>query len=264
MRIILLFLIISLVKPVFSQEITVLDKILNIPIENVNFISENIGKSTNKNGVVNISLFKKSDAVSISHLSYHTIKILAEDIPAVVYLSPKTKLLPTVNLSSEKVATLSAQIVGEIKPKEKLILPKSTTGILEGNLGITIQESQSGGGSPNFRGMEANRLLLVLDGIPLNNTIYRSGHLQAASTINPFFIENVQLLSAPASVAYGNGAMGGALSFHTKVSSKMKNLCIFISNMKALLILFCLTCLPTITTEKLHLLPAFRSNQLAT
>lgn len=220
MRIILPFLIVLLVKSGFSQEITVLDKILNLPIENVNLISENIGKSTNKNGVVNISLFKKSDTVRISHLSYHTIIILAVDIPAVVYLSPKTKLLPTVDLSSEKAATLSAQIVGEIKPKENLILPKSTTGILEGNLGITIQESQSGGGSPNFRGMEANRLLLVVDGIPLNNTIYRSGHLQAASTINPFFIENVQLLSAPASVAYGNGAMGGALSFHTKSNFK--------------------------------------------
>jgi hemoglobin/transferrin/lactoferrin receptor protein len=220
MRIILLFVIILLVRPGFSQDITVLDKILNIPIENVNFTLENIGKSTNKNGVVNISVFNKSDTVSISHLSYHTIKILATDIPAVVYLSPKTKLLPTVVLSSEKAATLSAQIVGEIKPKEKLIFPKTTTGILEGSLGITVQESQSGGGSPNFRGMEANRLLLVVDGIPLNNTIYRSGHLQAASTINPFFIKNVQLLSAPASVAYGNGAMGSALSFHTKSNFK--------------------------------------------
>ena len=42
MRIILPFLIILLVKSGFSQEITVLDKILNLPIENVNLISENI------------------------------------------------------------------------------------------------------------------------------------------------------------------------------------------------------------------------------
>lgn len=216
MRVPLFFLLIILVRSVIAQEIIVLDNISNSPIENVNFIAENTGKSTNKSGIVNISVFKESDTVSISHLSYHTIKLLATDIPAVVHLSLKTKLLPTVDFLSQKVATLNPQIVGEIKSKEKLLLPKSTTEILEGSLGITVQESQSGGGSPNFRGMEANRLLLVVDGIPLNNTIYRSGHLQATSTINPFFIETVQLLSAPASVAYGNGAMGGALSFHTK------------------------------------------------
>ena len=65
--------------------------------------------------------------------------------------------------------------------------------------------------------MEANRLLLVLDGIALNNAIYRSGHMQASSTINPFFLESINLISGPASVGYGNGAMGGAVVFKTVV-----------------------------------------------
>ena len=95
-------------------------------------------------------------------------------------------------------------------------MPKSIGSLLEGNVGITLQESQSGGGSLNFRGMEANRLLLVVDGIPLNNAIYRSGHLQSSATINPFFINQAALLSGPASTTYGNGAMGGALLFNTK------------------------------------------------
>ena len=102
-------------------------------------------------------------------------------------------------------------------------MTKSTAELLSTNSEITVQESQSGGGSPNFRGMEANRLLLVVDGIPLNNAIYRSGHLQSAATINPFFIRTVSLLSGPASVAYGNGAMGGALLFHTKSNVQKEN-----------------------------------------
>ena len=215
MRVILFFILFPIVKLAVSQEITVLEYMSNAPIENVNFIAGDIGKSTNKNGIVNISIFKKSDTIRISHLSYHTMKLLGSNIPDVIHLLPKIKMLPTVNLPSEKAVVLSAQIVGEVNPKEKLILPKSTSSILEGNLGITVQESQTGGGSPNFRGMEASRLLVIVDGIPLNNAIYRSGHLQATSSINPFFIGKVHLLSAPASVAYGNGAMGGALSFHT-------------------------------------------------
>ena len=57
---------------------------------------------------------------------------------------------------------------------------------------------------------------MIVDGIPLNNAIYRSGHLQSSATINPFFIESIKLISGPASVSYGNGAMGGALLFNTK------------------------------------------------
>ena len=80
---------------------------------------------------------------------------------------------------------------------------------------VIVQESQAGGGSPNYRGMEANRLLIVVDGIMLNNTIYRSGHVQSSSTINPFFVKSIDLQSGPSSVAYGSGAMGGALIFNT-------------------------------------------------
>ncbi|MBL0098204.1 MAG: TonB-dependent receptor plug domain-containing protein [Bacteroidetes bacterium] len=33
-------------------------------------------------------------------------------------------------------------------------------------------------GSPVLRGFEASRILIVVDGVRLNNLIYRSGHLQ--------------------------------------------------------------------------------------
>ena len=43
--------------------------------------------------------------------------------------------------------------------------------------------SQQGGISPVLRGFEANRVLLVVDGVRMNNAIYRSGHLQNAGTL---------------------------------------------------------------------------------
>ena len=49
-------------------------------------------------------------------------------------------------------------------------------------IGITgevfIQKSQMGGGSPMIRGFATNRVLIVVDGIRMNNAIYRSGNLQ--------------------------------------------------------------------------------------
>ena len=51
----------------------------------------------------------------------------------------------------------------------------SSADILQKSGSITIQMSQSGGGSPIIRGFEANRVLVVVDGIRLNNAISRSG-----------------------------------------------------------------------------------------
>ena len=82
--------------------------------------------------------------------------------------------------------------------------------------GIRIQKSQGGGGSPVIRGFEANRLLLVVDGVRLNNAIYRSGHLQNSLTIHPSMIERVEVVYGSSSVGYGSDALGGVVHYFTK------------------------------------------------
>ena len=82
--------------------------------------------------------------------------------------------------------------------------------------GVRIQKSQGGGGSPVIRGFEANRILLVIDGIRLNNAIYRSGHLQNAITIHPNTIERVEVVFGSSSVGYGSDALGGVIHYYTR------------------------------------------------
>ena len=66
--------------------------------------------------------------------------------------------------------------------------------MLELSGGVYIQKSQMGGGSPIIRGFEANRVLLVVDGVRMNNAIYRSGHLQNAITLDNSIIENTEII----------------------------------------------------------------------
>tara|TARA_B110000116_G_scaffold270322_1_gene288074 strand:+ start:2268 stop:4568 length:2301 start_codon:yes stop_codon:yes gene_type:complete len=207
----------------FSQEILLLDSLLKTPIENVNLICKEVGVSTDKKGLIDISIFKETDTIKISHLSYHPKQIIKSKIKGNLFLRSKIKILKTVEFIEDKTHVIGWDIIYGTKTANKNIVTKSTAELLSTNSEITVQESQSGGGSPNFRGMEANRLLLVADGIPLNNAIYRSGHLQSTTSINPFFIRTVSVLSGPASVAYGNGAMGGALLFHTKSNVQKEN-----------------------------------------
>ena len=82
--------------------------------------------------------------------------------------------------------------------------------------GIKVQKSQFGGGSPVIRGMESNRVLLVVDGVRMNNAIYRKGHLQNSITVSPNQLDRTEIIFGPSSVAYGSDALGGVIHYYTK------------------------------------------------
>ena len=107
------------------------------------------------------------------------------------------------------------QIIRINQKKISNSLSKNTAELLEKATSISIQKSQNGGGSPNIRGFEANRILLVQDDVKMNNTIYRSGHLQNILSIDKNIIENLSVLHGPSSIFYGSGALGGAIIINT-------------------------------------------------
>ena len=90
---------------------------------------------------------------------------------------------------------------------------------------VTIQKSSFAGGSPILRGFEANRVLLMVDGVRMNNAIYRSGHLQNTLTIDPFIMENCDIIFGPSAVTYGSDAIGGVVHYKTMspILSKFKD-----------------------------------------
>lgn len=99
----------------------------------------------------------------------------------------------------------------------------STVDVLANQAGVSVQKSQLGGGSIVLRGMEANRVLLVVDGVRMNNLIYRSGHLQNAITVDPLALERIEVAFGPTSNAYGSDAMGGVIHFMTKTPMFSQN-----------------------------------------
>lgn len=108
------------------------------------------------------------------------------------------------------------QSVSIISGKEiKRMHPLTTADLLSGTGLLSVQKSQQGGGSPAIRGFESSKILLMLDGVRLNNLIYRAGHLQNIITVDPHMLERAEILYGPASVAYGSDALGGVIVLST-------------------------------------------------
>ena len=55
----------------------------------------------------------------------------------------------------------------------------------------------------------------MIDGVRMNNAIYRGGHLQNSLTIDPFIIENCDIIYGPSAVSYGSDAIGGVIHYKT-------------------------------------------------
>jgi hemoglobin/transferrin/lactoferrin receptor protein len=203
----------------------VLDKTTLTPVPEVEIYSHHPKASarTGQAGTADISAFKGADSVYFLAVGYQASVYSYSQIAAAKYkvlLSVKTYDLNTLVISAsrfeEKMADVPQQMqVIKSKQMEFMNAP-TTTEMVDQSGNILSQKSQLGGGSPIIRGFEANKVLLVVDGVRMNNAIYRGGHLQNIITMDNCMLEKTEIVYGPGSVIYGSDALGGVIHFYTK------------------------------------------------
>ncbi|MBG7630436.1 MAG: TonB-dependent receptor plug domain-containing protein, partial [Bacteroidetes bacterium] len=225
MRFLAIIFIFIITLSVKAQRVKVLGIDLGFPIENVTIYNDTqeIVVYTDKEGMADLSGFKETDVISFNHLSYYEYEILKRElglIEFVVHLVKKAELLDEVVLSAskgnEKRSRIAEQVDVISEVEIKRLAPQNTGDLLASLPGVKVQKTQFGGGSPVLRGMEANRILLVVDGVRMNNAIYRTGHLQNAISVSPNILERTEVIFGPSSVVYGSDALGGVIHYYTK------------------------------------------------
>src|SRR5688500_6917117 len=129
------------------------------------------------------------------------------------------KTLEEVVISANKWEQKLNEIPNKITKITKIQIlrdnPQTSADLLGQTGTVFIQKSQLGGGSPMIRGFATNRVLLVIDGVRMNNAIYRSGNLQNVISIDALSTETVEVIFGPGSLVYGSDAIGGVMDFHS-------------------------------------------------
>ena len=222
----IVFLFVFLISGVtLAQKIKILDKQSGKKVKNVTIYNETntVSLTTNTKALVDISSFKDTDIIIFSHLAYATLRLKKTTLNkenSIVYLTKQSEELDEIVISSfkkEEKSNRIAEQVAVLNSKEiQRISPQTSADLLAAIPGIKVQKSQFGGGSPVLRGMESNRVLLVVDGVRMNNAIYRKGHLQSSITIAPNLLDKTEVIFGPSSVVYGSDALGGVIHYYTK------------------------------------------------
>ena len=150
----------------------------------------------------------------------HIFGLLAfAGITATAQIKDTVALKETVISASrweQEVKNVPSRVLG-ITAKTNVFQNQQTTADMLQNTGqIFVQKSQTGGGSTVLRGFESSRVSLVIDGVRMNNAIYRLGHLQDVITIDQSMLQKTEVLFGPSSTMYGSDALGGVINFITK------------------------------------------------
>ncbi len=87
---------------------------------------------------------------------------------------------------------------------------------LQNEVGVLLQSTAAGQASPFIRGLTGQQILILVDGIRLNNSITRRGPNQYFNTMDPGMVDHIEVLRGPGSVLWGSDAMGGTMNVVTR------------------------------------------------
>jgi len=205
-----------------SNRVTVTSGGVPVPFATVLNLNTGSAAVADVHGVVHVPLWGVNDTLKVQSVGYETVQVIPGPRAIEnVELPQRTVAIEEVVVHSNAVAasamtTTALRSVDRLVAKSPVLTVETTGDLLEGSGQVHLQMSQQGGVSPVLRGFEANRVLLVVDGVRMNNAIYRAGHVQNAGSVDPFAVAQTQVILGPSSVLYGSDALGGVVHFLTQ------------------------------------------------
>jgi len=208
-----------------AQTVTVIDAEEGKPISDVAVYNEAKTQFgyTSPSGKVSLSGFRQGEPVYFQHFSYERVSTTPEklkDAGWVVRLETKTFEVEEFIVSANRWEQKSDEVPNYIsvvgQPVVRIMNPQTAADLVSLGGDVFVQKSQLGGGSPMLRGFATNRILINIDGVRMNNAIYREGNIQNVISLDPNIIERTEIIFGPGATMYGSDALGGVMDFHTR------------------------------------------------
>ena len=138
------------------------------------------------------------------------------DIRLSLEIALESEVVVTPSRGARETAFAVPEAVGLVTPEEletrpRLVLPE----MLRDETAVLPQQTTPAQGSPFIRGLSAQRILYLIDGVRFNTSSFRSGATQFLAWVSPSVVDRMEVLRGPASVQYGSDALGGTIQLLT-------------------------------------------------
>lgn len=124
----------------------------------------------------------------------------------------------TTGILRNRVSLFDTPVAGSIVTRQQLDEKQAEDMFqaLQYEVGVLLQSTAAGQASPFIRGLTGQQVLILIDGIRLNNSVYRFGPNQYFNTIDPGMVDHIEVLRGQGSVLWGSDAIGGAINVVTR------------------------------------------------
>ncbi|MEX0586967.1 MAG: TonB-dependent receptor, partial [Pirellulales bacterium] len=102
---------------------------------------------------------------------------------------------------------------------ERSLTEKQATDMVravQNEVGVLVQQTARGQASPFIRGLTGQQVLILVDGVRMNNATFRSGPNQYFNMIDPGQVERIEVLRGAQSTLWGSDAIGGVINIVTR------------------------------------------------
>ncbi|MDH5345842.1 MAG: TonB-dependent receptor [Gammaproteobacteria bacterium] len=128
---------------------------------------------------------------------------------------PIEEIQVTATRRPASVSEISAALT--IITTEEIARSKLVTDSLAAKPGVFLQQTTPGQGAAIIRGLKGSEVLHIVDGMRLNNAIFRNAPTQYLALVAPGTIDRIEIVrGAPASL-YGSDAVGGVVQALSRV-----------------------------------------------
>lgn len=219
MLVVLLYL-----TPAMGQTVTVVERGTGDPLEGVNIYTpdRSTAVATDNRGQASLAQFTDEQTIIFSYVGFRNLRISYQQVVdrgMRVAMEQNPLAMSQMVVSSNRWTQDTREVpvtIERVSAEEvRLQNPQTAADLLGVSNEVFIQKSQMAGGSPMIRGFATNRVLLVVDGVRMNNAIFRGGNLQNVISLDANAVANTEVMFGPGSVSYGSDAIGGVMNFST-------------------------------------------------
>ncbi|MEL7296699.1 MAG: TonB-dependent receptor [Pseudomonadota bacterium] len=122
-----------------------------------------------------------------------------------------------VSVSRRATASSDISAVHTVVDQSQVELSQIAIDALDDAPGVYLQQTTPGQGAVILRGLRGSSILHLVDGMRLNNAIFRDAPTQYAALVPVSAIERVEVIRGTPTSLYGSDAVGGAVQFVTRL-----------------------------------------------
>lgn len=204
-------------------QVEVVDAVTLQPIPDVAIfnLNKDVFAQSDAKGRVDLSNFSTDDILEFQHPSYKNVILPYSEVIKLSIFPMHEELIQIEEviisgLKWEQSGEVQQSVVSITPSDINFYNPQTSADMMSATGQVFVQKSQLGGGSPMIRGFSANSILIAVNGVRMNNAIFRSGNLQNVINIDPNILDHADVVLGPGSVIYGSDAIGGVMNFVVK------------------------------------------------